>query len=352
MKKFEIIAILIILASSLFLVQCETEPIPGPAGQAGINGIDGKDGVDGIDGIDGGTTCISCHSDSHRLPIESSYPYSGHADQTIMYNGMTLAEYANQSFFRGSCTQCHTNEGYIDYMTTGATNPGSYADPTRIDCTTCHGKHGTFDFENDGYDYALRNFAPTTLMADPNYTIAYNDKSNNCASCHQPRTAPPMADVEGMFEVTSSHWGPHHGPQSTLLEGIQGALIAGSEDYPDVGSATHRTGSSCVKCHMGEDSGSGDGQHSMKPTSTACTDCHSSGVPTEVEGLAENMVTLANLLDEVGIVHEGHPVEGEYSIAQAEAAWNYLLVMEDASHGVHNPKYVKALIKNSIEVLE
>lgn len=342
MKNFKSIAILIIFTSSLFLVQCETEPIPGPPGQAGINGIDGKDGVDGLDGIDGGTTCISCHSESHREPIKSSYAYSGHAAAgAVGYAGS-----------RGSCARCHSNEGFIDYITYGKANPDGYDNPTRIDCNTCHDKHETFDFENDGYDYALRTFAPVTLITDESYTINLGDKSNTCVNCHQPRRTPPTPDEEGMFAVTSSHWGPHHGPQSTLLEGIQGALIAGSEDYPDVGSATHRTGSSCVKCHMGEDSGSVDGQHSMKPTSTACTDCHSNGVPSEVEGLAENMVTLANLLDEVGIVHEGHPVEGEYSIVQAEAAWNYLLVMEDASNGVHNPKYVNALIKNSIEVLE
>ena len=349
MKNLRFIGFLILIASSLIFVQCTHESVPGPQGVAGIDGIDG---VDGVDGKSGTASCTECHSDSHRLPIESSYPYSGHANQTIMYNGMTLAEYTNQSFFRGSCTQCHVNEGYIDYMTRGITNPESYADPTRIDCITCHGQHGTFDFENDGQDFALRNFAPTTLITDPTYTIDYGDKSNNCVSCHQPRTAPPTDDGSGMFAVTSTHWGPHHGPQSTLLEGIQGAQIAGSESYPGIGSAQHRTGSSCTTCHMGASSGSNDeGQHSFNPTSTACTTCHPNGAPSEVAGLADDMTNLAGLLEDIGIVHEGHPVVGDYTIVQAEAAWNYLLIMEDSSNGIHNPAYAKALIKNSIEVL-
>jgi hypothetical protein len=308
---------------------------------AGLDGIDGSNGVDGIDGVDGAASCTDCHSDTHREPIESSYPYSGHAaGAAVGYAGT-----------RAGCAQCHSNEGYIDYMTHGATNPEGYANPTRIDCHTCHDKHGTFDFENDGYDYALRNFAPTILIVDPNYTIDFGDKSNTCASCHQPRTAPPTdIDGNGMFAVSSSHWGPHHGPQSTLLEGIQGAEIVGSEGYPGVASSTHRKESSCVECHMGEDSGNNDGLHSWIATSTACTSCHGNAVP-EVEGLAADMEELGHLLEEVGIVHDGHPVVGDYTITQAEAAWNYLLIMEDSSNGIHNPAYAKALIKNSIEVL-
>jgi len=327
-----------VITSGLIFIQCTHVSVPGPQGVAGVDGIDG---VNGVDGVDGASSCEGCHSDSHRLPIESSYPYSGHA------SGSTVGSAGS----RAACAQCHSNEGYIEYMTFGTTNPEGYANPTRIDCITCHGKHETFDFENDGHDFALRNFAPLALITDPSYTIDFGDKSNNCASCHQPRTAPPVDDGTGMFAVTSSRWGPHNGPQSTFLEGIQGAQIAGSESYPDIGSARHRTGSSCTGCHMGDDSGANDGEHSFIPTSTSCTSCHRNGIPDEVAGLADNMASLAILLEEIGIVHEGQPVAGDYTITQAEAAWNYLLIIEDSSDGIHNPGYAKALINNSIEVL-
>jgi len=350
MKIFKFIGFLIILSTSLIFIQCTHDEVIGPEGVAGV---DGKDGIDGIDGADASASCTSCHSNSHREPINTSFLYSGHKNQTIMYNGMTLTEYTTQSFFGGSCASCHTNEGYIDYMTLGATDSDGYTNATAISCTTCHEKHSTFDFENDGFDYALRHFDPVALNTDPNYTIDFGDKSNNCITCHQPRTAPPIADGNGMFAVTSSHWGPHHGPQSTFLEGIQGAELAGTETYPGIGTGIHRTGSSCTTCHMGTSAG-GDvtGQHSFNPTLTACATCHPGGAPTEVAGLAEDMEQLALLLETVGIVHDGHPVEGSYTIAQAEAAWNYLLLIEDSSEGIHNPVYSKALIKNSLEALD
>ena len=35
---------------------------------------------------------------------------------------------------------------------------------------------------------------------------------------------------------------------------------------------------------MGEDSGAGDGMHSMIPTETSCTSCHTNGAPDGVGG--------------------------------------------------------------------
>lgn len=338
MKKIKLISFLILIATSLLFVQCTTDPIPGPAG---VDGIDGDDGVDGIDGASGTTECASCHNIGTSEAVHSSYLFSGHAaGGAVGYAGS-----------RASCAQCHSNEGYVDYVSFGATNEEGYANPTPISCNTCHDTHKTFDFENEGYDYALRRIAPVELITDNTYTINYNGTSNNCALCHQPRRSPPVDDGSGEFAVTSSHWGPHHGPQSTFLEGIQGAELIGSVDYPAVATATHRTGSSCTSCHMGGSSGETDGEHTWIPTSTACTACHASGAPDGVAGLEEDMAALGLLLEDIGIVHDGHPVQGNYNIVEAEAAWNYLLIMEDASNGTHNPAYARALVKNSIEAL-
>lgn len=346
MKNLKLIGFLMIVASSFMFIQCTSDPIPG---QAGADGIDGVNGVDGVDGV-GVQECIDCHSDTHRDPIYASYDLSGHAaGGAVGYAGS-----------RASCAQCHSNEGYTLYQERGETM--DWTNPTRIDCKTCHTDHSTFDFANDGQDYALRTIDPVTLITDPSYVLDFEGTSNMCIDCHQPRRLPPTS-TDGTFEVTSSHWGPHHGPQATLLEGIQGAMIAGSEGYPGVGSAKHRTGASCVQCHMSASDGDDNGMHSWIKTNEGCVGCHSSGIPTEVDGLAAEMVKLAVLLENVegvdedgnpvkGIVHDGHPQEGTFTIKEAEAAWNYLLVMEDSSNGIHNPKYVKALIKNSIEALE
>lgn len=389
MKDLRFLGFLVILASSLLFIQCTHDPyVPAD----GIDGSDGTNGTDGEDGIDGTASCIGCHSNSHRDSISASYSMSLHSIQTMMYTGQTLAEYTNRTY----CAQCHTNQGYVEFMQTGAVQDAA-ALPTAISCTSCHSNHKTLDFENDGPDYALRNDEPLQLIVDEDYHIDYGNTSNSCISCHQPRSSGPTDDGNGTFTLTSSHWGPHHGPQSTMLEGIQGAQIQGSLGYPAIASATHRANSSCVNCHMGETTNGLDGSHTMWPTDNACVSCHTSGVPTEVGGLASDMGILTTLLENVtgweyeyevdadgeivedengdpiivldengdpvtlevhGIIHDGHPNNGSFgqgatfTILEAEAAWNYLFVTEDKSDGIHNPAYAKALIRNSIEAIE
>ena len=382
MKKIKLLFSLLVLSLGLVLTNCTSDDPIYVAGQDGI------DGVDGIDGADGSAlVCIECHSNTHREPIYNSYELSFHS------KGVTegAVEYAGA---RASCAQCHSHEGFTDFQDLGTTNPAGYyglGDPvlvlvtndngtpddesddfeepeldeyglpvyenevspvvSAISCDTCHGTHISFDFENDGNDYALRALTPEPLITDGT-VIDYGGNSNMCITCHQPRRTGPTDNGTGMFRVTSSHWGPHHGPQATLLEGIQGAEI-GTVAYPAIGSAKHRTGSSCVACHMAETTDGSDGLHSMIPNDNCTTVCHGSGqnIPTEVGGLAADMATLATLLETVGVVHDDHPVPGMYTVEEAQAAWNYLLVLEDASNGIHNPKYAKALIAGSIEVL-
>ncbi len=390
MKNSRLMSFLVILASSLLFVQCTSDPLQGPAGLDGINGIDGVDGIDGAD--TSAESCISCHSNTFRAPIYTAYQTSFHS------KGITegSVEYAGA---RASCAQCHSDEGFVDYIVKGEANIDGYyfnglpeivlvtndngtpdddtddfeeplldeygvpvyelgtGEPnvTEITCTTCHDTHKSFDFENDGNDLALRALDPVSLITDGTI-IDYGDGSNTCINCHQPRRTGPVDDGAGMFRITSTHWGPHHGPQATLLEGIQGMLIAGgSETIPEVGSAAHRTGSTCVSCHMGATTDGTDGLHTMIPSAASCIECHSNGIPPDTF-LDADMATLYGLLETAGLLEteEGsvHPVPGTYPLVEAEAAWNYLFIYEDGSNGVHNPKYAKALIKNSIQALQ
>ena len=36
----------------------------------------------------------------------------------------------------------------------------------------------------------------------------------------------------------------------------------------------------------------------------------------------------------------------------AQALWNYKTVEKDHSHGIHNPAYARALIKNALQVVQ
>jgi hypothetical protein len=140
-----------------------------------------------------------------------------------------------------------------------------------------------------------------------------------------------------------------------MLEGIQGAIIAnGSTDMPVVGSSAHRTGASCTSCHMSSSTDGETGMHTFKANYDSCKTCHTGTVPTEVAGLAADMESLHNKLLELGLITEdGSTVKQTNPIPfkTAQALWNYKTVEEDHSHGIHNPKYAKALIKNALEAV-
>ena len=353
MKNFKLINLLLILATSLLLVNCTTDPIPGP------DGVDGVDGVDGIDGATGTAECAACHNISKSEEVHASFLFSAHS-------GVPNA--GDNSWARGrsaSCAKCHSNQGYIDYAETGMVDENGYGqeeDP--LTCAGCHNEHRSFDFENDGFDAALRIVDAVTLFADPDsYVIDYGKdekRSHTCAQCHQPRDKfENNLLANGKVDV-GSRFGPHYGAQSTLLEGIQGAELDGYTYAGADKSAAHRAGSSCTQCHMGESGGNNVGEHTWIQTETSCTKCHNDNIPAK-DFLKEDYETLENLLIAEGLLRididpdtgdeEIRINSGEYDLVPASALWNYRMLYYDHSHGVHNPEYAKALVKNSIDAL-
>jgi hypothetical protein len=355
-----------LLASSSLFINCTSDPIQGPAGVAGS---DGTDGVDGVDGVDSTTDCRTCHSLEYREPIKLGYSISGHATGSSWARGTS-----------NRCAQCHNNEGFIDFQETGAV-ADSYLISNPISCNGCHSEHRSFNFEEDGNDFAVRTVEPVTLIVDSDITIDLANESdvlglsNLCVNCHQPRQAVPNNDGTDIYyiaetdeyEIDNSHWGTHHNPQSTMLEGIQGALLPGSEDYPAPRSSPHRQESSCTNCHMAESSVASTGDHTFNPTLDACIACHDGATTFDVDGVQTavqaQLDELAVLLAQVegvdpdgapitGIVIDDSPVAGIFPFVGAQAAWNYIFVYEDQSRGVHNPDMVKALLQNTIETLQ
>ena len=227
-------------------------------------------------------------------------------------------------------------------------------DPTRQDCRACHQIHKTYT----GTDWALETTAPVALYAIAGSTYD-GGKGNLCATCHQPRRDFP-APVDGMITGISSHWGPHHGPQSGMLLGVAGAGALGtpSSHYTSVGDT-------CVSCHLG----SGD-NHTFEPDEAACVSCHPdaedfdiNGVQTETQARLDE---LGDLLVAAGVLSEnsedGHPVEippldedGDWGLPVdvATALYNWIYIAhEDKSLGVHNPAYTEALLDAAFAALE
>jgi hypothetical protein len=217
--------------------------------------------------------------------------------------------------------------------------------PTRQDCRACHNIHTTYTVE----DWSLESTAPVDLYAFEGVTFD-GGEGNLCANCHQPRRV--MTAEDGIVNVDSTHWGPHHGPQSAMLLGVGGA--GDVEGSPSIHAMA--VADTCATCHLNNDN------HSFEPSIDACVGCHAEaedfdieGVQTQVEGL---VVELQEALLAKGLLagdeEEGfHPVVGEYPEAEAAALWNYIFIaIEDTSFGVHNPPYTIALLEASIEALQ
>ena len=377
MKKIKLLGYLMILMSGFMFLQCTSDEPIYVAGEAGVDGADGVNGVDGV----GAAECIACHSNSHREDVYASFEFSGHALGTH-----TGGNYGS----RESCAQCHSNDGYVDVMERGFVQPGGYYtygppeyeldgdgnvvledDPdspvfglpvitnesfnnsSKIRCTTCHGSHISFDFENDGNDMALRQgFQPVALAYDSSIVIDMG-LSNTCVNCHQPRDSYAVPGPTDDYTNSSSRFGPHHGPQSTMVYGILGAEVAGSLSYSDAGSGQHAA-VSCIGCHMGETTDGEDGIHSFWPTNNSCVQCHDSSIETlQVDGFEDDMAALKAELVALGVLQESdRPIPGTYPANVAQALWNYRTLLEDKSHGIHNPNYAKALLTNSLEAVQ
>ncbi len=281
------------------------------------------------------TDCMACHNDTTVITEK----------KTAMSESM---HGIGESFGRGTragCAGCHSGGAFSKMVAAGLTPDTVEAgdpSPTRQSCRACHQVHTGYTVA----DWALETTAPVALYALEGVTYD-GGKGNLCANCHQPRRAIAEADPNDNIAVTSTHWGPHHGPQSAMLLGT-----GGGGDVAGVPSYHYRlVGDTCVSCHIGPDM-----IHTFEAVSSACDECHApeddiDGAMAAVEAL---IAELGDLLIAKGLLDEaGHPVVGVYPAAEASALWNYILIaIEDGSLGAHNPPYTKALLEASIAALQ
>jgi hypothetical protein len=344
MRNTELIRPLALLTGVLalaFLGGCK-----GPTGDTGANGTDGTDGVDGNE------VCLECHNLTVKSDVTAQYMTSIHAagDQVAYAGG------------RKGCAMCHSDQGFIETQYTGQdTTAYDIALPQEVQCQTCHSFHQSLDFENEG-NAALRAYGPVDLLmyraADPMappVTIDLGGSGNLCANCHQPRRLGPVmaagVPVTDSTYVSSSHYGPHHGPQTTSLAGLGASEIGTGYPAPGTGSV-HATSTSCVTCHMHE------GDHAFEPTLASCNtmECHNGALTTMSDNSRQNtfktlMATLESKLMTAGLLDAaGHPVKGTYPSDQVAALYNYEWMLDDRSNGVHNFPYLETLLTNSIAV--
>jgi hypothetical protein len=281
------------------------------------------------------TDCMSCHNDTTII--------------TDKQTGVSEAVHGTgEAYLRGTsagCAGCHSGGAFSKMVAAGLTPDTVEAgdpNPTRQDCRACHQIHTSYTEA----DWALETTAAVNLYAFTD-TVYDGGKGNLCANCHQPRRMIDEPDADGNIAVTSTHWGPHHGPQSAMLLGKGGA--------GDVtGRASFHYGfvnDTCVTCHIGDNF-----SHTFEAVSASCEVCHDEtfDLGATQDAVQAKIDELGDLLIAKGLLDEaGHPVVGSYPAAQAQALWNYIFIaIEDGSLGAHNPNYIDDLLDASIAALQ
>jgi hypothetical protein len=298
------------------------------------------------------------------------------------------SQHANgTSFARGtsaSCAPCHSGWGAIATF-----DPGSELSKTtgnqNITCAVCHDPHSA---ENE---HQLRKTSPVVL--ENGETLYFGGKGLFCMNCHKSRRNAEEYVQEGV----SSHYGPHHNNQADVLA----ATNAPTFGYI-LPSSLHRDAldDTCVSCHMGPGPAEGEpgylqlGGHSWNisihpgdpdlsdggvglpaggiDNTAICLDCHGEfdsfdEFPARKDYDGDGEVEMAReelegLLEELGMYLPplGEPEvdisSSEYQQWYDDKPWakkvlyNYGIVEEDGSFGMHNFKFEVSLIQLSIDV--
>ncbi|MHB8868814.1 MAG: S-layer homology domain-containing protein [Thermoleophilia bacterium] len=287
--------------------------------------------------MNGSSSCADCHNAS-TLITGKVFAWEG-----SVHGSGTAADYAGG---RSGCSGCHSGAAFSEMVAAGQ-NPGAYKgtpEITRQDCRACHEVHETYT----GADWALETTAAVALYAVPGSTYD-GGMGNLCVNCHQPRRVFPEANAAGMITGITSHWGPHHGPQSSMLLGKAGAGVDGNPS-----GHYNLVADTCVGCHANND------QHTFEPDVAVCKTCHPSAEDFDVNGLQtdvqERLDAIGTALVAEGVLSDitadGHPIVEEAPEDIAIALYNWIYIAhEDKSLGVHNPTYTKAMLTAAEDAL-
>jgi hypothetical protein len=135
----------------------------------------------------------------------------------------------------------------------------------------------------------------------------------------------------------------------------------------------------CVKCHMPDvASNMNIGNHSFHPQVAVCVTCHSGATNFDINGGQTTMLlalqqlreelntkgwltrsdaspyaalTASELADKDYALDEPRPGGAALTQDEAGALYNYILIARGAAGGIHNPKYTKELLFDSIKSL-
>lgn len=251
---------------------------------------------------------------------------------------------------RDNCIRCHNGKAYAMQISTA--DEVDTGKPVGQDCETCHSGHGK-EVKESGLVQL-----PAGEVRDGGGVL--------CMDCHNARNTPDP----------DKRPAPHASAQSDVVMGMNGYQAEGKTYSSSPHTAAKDT---CLGCHMANLDG--HPSHTFKADVEACKSCHQ-GMDSinrkaqadydgdgNVEGFQEEIDGLLKMLHDAieaklngGTFTTGHGQilfqdanQNELDNVPAElyyGAWNYFLVSNDGSKGIHNPTYAVQLLQQSILMLD
>ncbi|WP_337844571.1 hypothetical protein [Thermus sp.] len=265
-----------------------------------------------------------------------------------------------------------------------------------ITCKACHDEDGDLRLAND------------TPLLPSGFKATAVGNAALCITCHNSRNGRIAWNAEDAGRYTY----PHASSQGDVLLGKNAYFVDDTREWPN--PHAFFTGNACSTCHMSL-AGKGDySSHTFKVPEGLCASCH--GTKYTEEMVQENTLHLLSLVrtqvnarvlaarDRIKTVRAWNPETGQFtpnvavkapvyrvdllSIAGqiafkmtltdgsvvysqlgdikdekgqpvfatkdpvVRAAWNYLLIQNDGSKGVHNPTYTRAVLLATLEALK
>ena len=267
------------------------------------------------------------------------------------------------SLGKSSCDRCHSGEGFVTQIVNGkAKTEIDTLNMSNINCRTCHKIHQSYDTT----DWALSTIKKAALYVKPADSLDFG-KGNLCVNCHQALSINPI-DTMALLATTdsikvTSRFGAHFGPQTNILIGNGGCVFfCDTATKPTAFPNTaDKVKDGCVASHVNKLDGE---NHLFVPSKRAVGAANATinvdTVKAKVDlllaevgdSLIARKIIKKDSTAEIGVSLVPGTAGAMFTKTVAGACWNYLIIKQDKSHGVHNSPYVLWLLENSRRVLK
>lgn len=360
MRRFFIAAAGVAAVAGFIVIDSCTGPT-GPAGPAGLDGkkdtvtiltkdtltILKKDTVVMRD-----STCRVCHDKGQGLIVAKKFEWS--TTEHAVGVGFSAA------LGKSSCARCHSGHGFVTQVVNGkAKNTTDTLNMSNINCRTCHNIHTKYDTT----DWALSDTLKAAILVKPTDSLNFG-KGNLCIQCHQALGTNPIDTLKtDSIKVTNRFFGAHYGTQTNILIGMGGcesicSTTTKPAEYPITAA---KVPNGCVACHVSKLNGE---NHNFMPTKatvgaavpTINIDTTKAKIDTLLAEVRDSLIARKIIKKdstaEIGVSMLPPAAGTMFPKKVAGACWNYMIIKQDKSHGIHNFPYVFWLLQNSLAVLK